>query len=170
MITVMGYVYLSASDGVGHFAAQLTKWKGANVIAVASGSHEAFLRNLGADEFIDYTKGAPEDAAHDVDLVLDTIGGPVAGRLLKPLKQGGALFLVFPLGFSDAEKATSRGVAVSAAQVQSSGTQLTEIAHLMEDEAVRVAIDSTFRLAEAHKAHELATQGHIRGKIVLTVK
>ncbi len=61
-----------AAGGVGHFAVQLAKWKGAHVIAVASGTQESFLRELGADEFIDYTKSAPEDVAHDVDLVLDT--------------------------------------------------------------------------------------------------
>jgi NADPH:quinone reductase-like Zn-dependent oxidoreductase len=61
-----------AAGGVGHFALQLAKWKGARVIAVASGTHEAFLRQLGADQFIDYTKNRPEDIAHDIDLVLDT--------------------------------------------------------------------------------------------------
>lgn len=84
-----------AAGGVGHFAVQLAKWKGAHVIAVASGKHESFLRGLGADEFIDYTKNAPEDVAHDVDLVLDTLGGSDTGRFLRTLKPGGALFPVF---------------------------------------------------------------------------
>lgn len=64
-----------AAGGVGHIAVQLAKSKGAHVIAVASGEQEAFLRGLGADEFIDYTKTPPEDSIHDVDLVLDTLGG-----------------------------------------------------------------------------------------------
>jgi NADPH:quinone reductase-like Zn-dependent oxidoreductase len=68
---------------VGHFAVQLARWKGARVIAVASGAHETFLRELGADEFIDYTKRRPEDSAHNVDLVLDTVGGPNSRRLLR---------------------------------------------------------------------------------------
>lgn len=157
-----------AAGGVGHFAVQLAKWKGAHVIAVASGSHESFLRELGADEFIDYTKSLPEDVAHDMDLVLDTLGGPTTGRFLRTLKRGGALFPVF-LGFSDAEEAAKLGVTVTMTQVRSNGQQLAELGRLLDAGTVRVAIDSTFPLADARKAHERAAGGHIQGKIVLTV-
>jgi NADPH:quinone reductase-like Zn-dependent oxidoreductase len=157
-----------AAGGVGHFAVQLAKWKGAHVIAVASGTHEKFLRELGADEFIDYTKGAPEDVVHDVDLVLDTLGGPTTGRFLRTIKRGGMLSPVF-LGFSDAEEAEKLGVTVSMTQVRSNGPQLAEFGRLLDAGTVRVAIDSTFPLADARKAHERAAQGHIQGKIVLTV-
>lgn len=157
-----------AAGGVGHFAVQLAKWKGAHVIAVASESHESFLRELGADEFIDYTKSLPEDVAHDMDLVLDTLGGPTTGRFLRTLKRGGALFPVF-LGFSDAEEAAKLGVTVSMTQVRSNGPQLAELGRLLDAGTVRVAIDSTFPLADARKAHERAAGGHIQGKIVLTV-
>ncbi|MDY0943770.1 NADP-dependent oxidoreductase [Priestia megaterium] len=157
-----------AAGGVGHLAVQLAKWKGAHVIAVASGKHESFLRELGADEFIDYTKSTPEDIAHDVDLVLDTLGGPTTGRFLRTLKRGGALFPVF-IGFSDAEEAAKLGVTVSMTQVRSNGPQLVELGRLLDAGMVRVAIDSTFPLADARKAHERAARGHIQGKIVLTV-
>ncbi|PEA35726.1 NADPH:quinone reductase [Priestia megaterium] len=157
-----------AAGGVGHLAVQLAKWKGAHVIAVASGKHSSFLRELGADEFIDYTKSTPEDIAHDVDLVLDTLGGPTTGRFLRTLKRGGALFPVF-IGFSDAEEATKLGVTVSMTQVRSNGPQLVELGRLLDAGTVRVAIDSTFPLADARKAHERAARGHIQGKIVLTV-
>ncbi|GIO56885.1 NADPH:quinone reductase [Paenibacillus cineris] len=157
-----------AAGGVGHFAVQLAKWKGAHVIAVASGSHESFLRELGADEFIDYTKSLPEDVVHDMDLVLDTLGSPTTGRFLRTLKRGGALFPVF-LGFNDAEEAAKLGVTVSMTQVRSNGPQLAELGRLLDAGTVRVAIDSTFPLADARKAHERAAGGHIQGKIVLTV-
>ncbi|MET3689685.1 NADPH:quinone reductase-like Zn-dependent oxidoreductase [Priestia megaterium] len=157
-----------AAGGVGHLAVQLAKWKGAHVIAVASGKHESFLRELGADEFIDYTKSPPEDIAHDVDLVLDTLGGSTTGRFLRTLKRGGALFPVF-IGFSDAEEAVKLGVTVSMTQVRSNGPQLVELGRLLDTGTVRVAIDSTFPLADARKAHERAARGHIQGKIVLTV-
>lgn len=159
-----------AAGGVGHFAVQLAKWRGARVIAVASGEHEAFLRDLGADEFIDYTKTTPEDVVRDVDLVIDSVGGPTTGRFLRTLKRGGALFPVFPLGFSGAEEAEKLGVTVSTTQVRSSGNQLAKLADLLDAGTVRVAVDSTFALAEARKAHERAAHGHIRGKIVLTVR
>jgi NADPH:quinone reductase-like Zn-dependent oxidoreductase len=158
-----------AGGGVGHFAVQLAKWKGAYVIAVASGKHEAFLRDLGVDEFIDYTKVTPEDVVHDVDLVVDSVGGPTTSRFLRTLKRGGALFPIFGLGFSGAEEAEKLGVTVSTTQVRSSGAQLAEVGRLLNDGTVKVAIDSTFALPDAAKAHVHAAQGSIQGKIVLTV-
>ncbi len=157
-----------AAGGVGHLALQLAKWKGARVIAVASGAHETFLRELGADEFIDYTKERPEDAVRDIDLVLDTVGGPDSRRFLRALKRGGSLYPVYFGEFDDEENATL-GVTVTAAQVRSNGAQLAEIGRLLADGTIRVAIDSTFPLAGARAAHERAARGHLQGKIVLTV-
>jgi NADPH:quinone reductase-like Zn-dependent oxidoreductase len=157
-----------AAGGVGHFALQLAKWKGARVIAVASSTHESFLRELGADEFIDYTKNRPEELVRDVDLVLDTVGGHDSSRFLSVLKPGGALFPVF-FGEYDDEETAKLGVTVSGTQVRSNGAQLAEPGRLLDAGTLRVAIDSTFPLAEARAAHERAAKGHIQGKIVLTV-
>jgi NADPH:quinone reductase-like Zn-dependent oxidoreductase len=157
-----------AAGGVGHFALQLAKWKGAHVIAVASGAHESFLGELGADRFIDYTRNRPEELVHDVDLVLDTVGGPDSRRFLRTLKRGGAQFPVLP-GEFDEEETAKLGVTVSSAQVRSSGAQLARLGRLLDAGAVRVAIDSTYALADARAAHERAARGHIQGKIVLTV-
>jgi len=159
-----------AAGGVGHFAVQVAKLKGARVIAVASGRHEAFVRDLGADEIIDYTKTTPEDVVRDVALVIDSVGGTTTGRFLRTLRRGGALFPVFPLGFSGAEEAAKLGVTVSTTQVRSSGAQLAKLGDLLNAGTIRVALDSTFALADARKAHERAARGHIRGKIVLTVR
>jgi NADPH2:quinone reductase len=159
-----------AGGGVGHLAVQLAKWKGAKVIAVASGKNEALMRELGVDQFIDYTKTAADQIVHDVDLVLDTVGGKDAARFLRMLKPGGALFLVFPLGFDAHDEADRRAVTVSTTQVRSNGAQLAEAAQLLEDGTVRIVIDSTFPLAEAGLAHERAAKGGIQGKIVLTVE
>ncbi|KOG87227.1 NADPH-quinone reductase [Streptomyces varsoviensis] len=156
-----------AAGGVGHFALQLAKWKGAHVTAVASGGHEAFLRELGADEFIDYTRRRPEEAVSGVDLVLDAVGGPHSSRFLRTLKRGGALFPVF-FGDYDDEETARLGVTVSGTQVRSNGAQLAEVGRLLDAGTIRVAIDSTFPLADARAAHERAARGHIRGKIVLT--
>lgn len=157
-----------AAGGVGHFAVQLAKWRGAHVIAVASGPHEPFLRKLGADEFLDYTEVRPEEVARDVDLVLDTVGGPASARFLRSLKRGGALFPVF-FGEFDPDEVARLGVTVSGAQVRSSGPQLAELGRLLDAGTVSVAIDSTFPLAAAREAHERAARGHLQGKIVLTV-
>ncbi|PUZ26468.1 NADPH:quinone reductase [Chitinophaga parva] len=158
-----------AAGGVGHFAVQLAKWKGAYVIAVGSGRHENILRALGANEFIDYTKHNAEDIVSGIDLVVDTVGGPSTGRFLKTLKKGGALFPVFPLGFSGAAEAERSGVTVSATQVRSNGSQLSVLAGLLNNGTIKVVIDSVFPLADASKAHERAAKGSIQGKIALTV-
>ncbi|MCA6215829.1 NADP-dependent oxidoreductase [Ideonella sp. B7] len=159
-----------AAGGVGHFALQLAKWQGARVIAVASGRHEALVRDLGADAFIDYTQAPAEAQVHDVDLVVDAVGGPGSARFLRTLRRGGALFPIFPLGFAGHEEALQRGVTVSTTQVRSSGAQLSVLAELLEAGTVRAVIDSRFPLAQARQAHERAAAGHIAGKIVLTVR
>lgn len=157
-----------AGGGVGHLALQIAKWKGAHVIAVASGRHEALLRDLGADEVIDYTRTKPEVVVRGADLVIDAVGGPATRRFLPTLKRGGALFPVFPLGFDAGTEAAELGVTVSATQVRSNGAQLTEIGKLLDDGTIRVVIDSVFPLVDAREAHERAAAGHVQGKIVLT--
>lgn len=158
-----------AGGGVGHLALQLAKHKGARVIAVASGRHEGFLRDLGADGFIDYTKTKAEDSVRDMDLVVDAVGGPTASRFLRTIRRGGALFPIFPLGFAGHDEAANLGVTVSATQVRSSGAQLAELGRLLESGTIRIAIDSAYPLSEAAAAHRRAEAGHIQGKVVLTV-
>lgn len=157
-----------AGGGVGHLAVQIARWQGARVIAVASSRHETLLRELGADEFIDYTKTAAENEVRNVDLVLDAVGGENMERFLGCIKPGGALFLVNPLGFTAREEAAQKGVTVSSTQVRSSGAQLYEAGQLLEKGLVRVVIDSTYPLAKASAAHQRAAMGGIQGKIVLT--
>lgn len=157
-----------AGGGVGHLAVQLAHWKGARVIAVASSRNEGLLRELGADEFIDYTKTAAESVVKNVDLVLDAVGGANMARFLRCIRPGGALFLVNPLGFSAHLEAAQKEVTVSSTQVRSSGAQLSEAGRLLEKGVVRVVVDSTYPLAMASAAHQRAAMGSIQGKIVLT--
>ena len=159
-----------AAGGVGHFLVQIAKWQGARVIAVASGRHEALLRDLGVDQFIDYTKSSPEELVRDADLVVDAVGGPASSRFLRTLKRGGALFPIFPLGFDGFDEAAQRGIKVSSTQVRSNGAQLAQLAPLLDDGTIRVVIDSTYPLADARQAHERAARGNIQGKLVLTVR
>ncbi|EJB06734.1 Zn-dependent oxidoreductase, NADPH:quinone reductase [Rhizobium leguminosarum bv. trifolii WSM597] len=158
-----------AGGGVGHLAVQVAKWKGASVTAVASGKHEALLRDLGANEFIDYTRTSVESVAQDFDLVMDAVGGSNMERFLSVIKSGGALFLVNPLGFSGQAEAGRRDITVSSTQVRSNGAQLAEIGRLLDNDTIRVVIDSLFPLAEAAAAHQRASQGSIQGKVVLKV-
>ena len=157
-----------AAGGVGHIAVQLAAWKGAHVVAVASGRHEQFLRTLGADEFVDYTRTPAADVVSGVDLVVDAVGGPDSARLLTVLGRGGTMLPVFFARY-DPEETARRGITVSNIQVRSHGPQLAEIGRLLDDGTLRVGVDSTYPLREAGRAHARAAQGHIQGKIVLTV-
>ncbi|MEU1807048.1 zinc-binding dehydrogenase, partial [Streptomyces sp. NPDC019937] len=94
--------------------------------------------------------------------------GSGSRRFLRTLKRGGSLYPVYFGEFDDEENA-KLGVTVTATQVRSNGTQLAELGRLLDTGTLRVAIDSTFPLADARAAHERAARGHIRGKIVLTV-
>jgi NADPH:quinone reductase-like Zn-dependent oxidoreductase len=156
------------AGGVGHFAVQLAKWKGAYVLATASTKNQELLRKLGADEAIDYTIQEFEDVAHKIDIVLDTIGGDTQERSWAVLKQGGVLIsLVQP---PSEEKAKQFGVRGMMCSVQPDGAQLTKIAKLMDSANLRPTIDRILPLSEARRAHELSQNGHVHGKIVLRVK
>lgn len=89
-----------AGGGVGHLAVQLARWKGARVIAVASGRHASLAREPGAERFIDYHQVAAETVLKDIDLVIEAVGGQHMSRFLSVIKLGGALYLVNPLGFA----------------------------------------------------------------------
>jgi NADPH:quinone reductase-like Zn-dependent oxidoreductase len=156
------------SGGVGHFAVQLAKWKGAYVMATASTKNQELLRKLGADETIDYTREKFEDVAHKIDIVLDTIGGETQERSWGALNKGGVLIsLVQP---PSQEKAKQFGVRGMMCSVQPDGAQLSEIAKLIDSARLRPTIDRILPLSEARRAHELSQNGHVRGKIVLRVK
>ncbi len=157
-----------AAGGVGHFAVQLAKSRGAYVIGVASGRHETFLRELGVDEFLDYTTTRVEDEVRDVDVLIDTVGGPDGHRFLPVLRPGGVISPVFH-GDYHRERAAKLGITFRSGQVHSDGKQMAELGRLFEEGRLRVGIDSVFPLAEAAKAHERAERGHIQGKIVLRV-
>jgi NADPH:quinone reductase-like Zn-dependent oxidoreductase len=162
-----------AAGGVGHFAVQLAKSKGARVIAVASGRHAAFLHGLGVDQFIDYTSTSLEGAVDDIDLVVDTAGGTNGDSLLSVLKPGGTLIPISANQFSP-ERVTQAGVSIVTTfgpvmQVRSNGSHLVEIGKLIDAGQVRVAIDTVVPLAEAARAHERSAAGHMQGKIVLAV-
>ena len=156
------------SGGVGHFAVQFAKWKGAYVIATASTKNQELLRKLGADETIDYTIQKFENVAHKIDIVLDTIGGETQERSWLVLNKGGALIsLVQPPSEQKAKRLGARGMMCS---IQPDGAQLSKIAKLIDSAKLRPTIDRILPLSEARRAHELSQSGHARGKIVLRVK
>jgi NADPH:quinone reductase-like Zn-dependent oxidoreductase len=156
------------SSGVGHFAVQLAKWKGAHVLATASTKNQELLRKLGASETIDYTNQKFEDVAHKIDIVLDTIGGETQERSWRVLKKGGALIsLVQPPSQQKAKRFGVRGIMC---RVQTDGARLSKIAKLIDSANIKPTIDRLMPLNEARRAHELSQNGDVHGKIVLRVQ
>jgi len=155
----------AAAGGVGNFAVQFAKAKGAYVIGTASSKNQAFLGELGVDEAVDYQKTRFEDVVHDADVVLDTIGGDTQERSFKALKKGGVLVsIVQPPSPELAEKYGVRALFYGG---HSSSSDLAEIARLIDAGKVKIVVETVLPLAEARRAHELSQGGHARGKIVL---
>ena len=137
------------------------------MIGTASGAHVEQVRQLGADEVIDYRKTKFEEVARDVDVVLDTIGGETQERSWQVLKRGGVLVsLVQP---PPAEKAAARGARGFFVRQKANGEQLAAIAGLVVKGTVKVNVETVLPLPEARKAQELSKTGHSGGKIVLEV-
>ena len=157
-----------AAGGVGSFAVQLAKWKEAYVIGTASAQNQAFLRELGVDEAIDYENTRFEDVVHNVDVVFDTIGGGIRARSWKVLKKGGILVSIVGPPPS-ADEAAKHGVRSAFFSAQTNASQLAEIARLVDSGKVYPIVETVLPLAEARRAHELTEKGHARGKIVLKV-
>ncbi len=156
-----------AAGSVGTFAVQLSHWAGARVIGTASARNREFLRDLGADEVIDYTATRFEDAVHDVDVVLDAVGGDTLDRSWPVLKKGGILVSV--VNVPSQEQAAAYGVRAAFFIVQPSRDQLMRIGDLIDAERVRPIVARVFPLSEARRAYELGLEGHTHGKLILRV-
>ncbi|MEU4269492.1 NADP-dependent oxidoreductase [Streptomyces sp. NPDC026092] len=156
----------AAAGGVGHLAVQIAKARGAYVIGTASSAKHELLRELGADEVVDYREARFEDIVSDVDVVLDGLGGETAERSLKVLRTGGRL-VTLP-GPDDVPTAPD-GVRAAWVLVEPDHLGLREITALVESGAVRPVVDTVLPLSEAAKAHELGELGRTTGKIVLSV-
>lgn len=154
-----------ASGAVGSMAVQLAKNKGAHIIGTGSGRNEEFVRELGADEFIDYKKAKFEEEVNDVDVVFDTVGGDTQERAFQTLKRGGVL--VSTVNPPSAEKAKEFGVTGTMVVMMPNLDQLAEINRLVESEKLKVRIATVLPLAEVKKAHQLSSSGHADGKIIL---
>ncbi|MBZ0275540.1 MAG: NADP-dependent oxidoreductase [Anaerolineae bacterium] len=158
----------AAAGGVGHFAAQFAKAKGAYVIGTASGRNEAFVRGLGVDEFVDYTKTPFENVVKDVDLVVDTIGGDTADRSLQVIRPGGTLacLVSMPAGM---DVAAQRQVQVKFVQVGASTEVLAEIAALIDGGQVKPHIQQVFDFSAIHEALQMSQTNRAQGKLVVNI-
>jgi NADPH:quinone reductase-like Zn-dependent oxidoreductase len=157
----------AGSGGVGHFAIQFAKARGAHVITTVSGQGVDFVRKLGADEVIDYKKQPFENEVKDVDMVFDLIGGETQNRSWSVLKKGG--ILVSTLSPPSQETAAAHGVRAMRYTAEISGSELGEIATLIDAGKVKPFVSKTFALKDAISALQSVEQGHTQGKVVLTI-
>lgn len=163
----------AGAGGVGHFAIQFASFFGAHVVATGSSRNLGWLRELGANEVIDYTTTRFEDDLDPVDTVIDLIGNTLddtGSRSLGVLKTGGLIVNVpsgsWPTLHDDAAEA---GVRSSEFKVSPDGTTLAVISRLIDSGDIRVYVDQVFDLDQVADAHTALETGHTRGKIVLRV-
>lgn len=156
------------SGGVGHFAIQFAKAKGAHVLTTVSTDNVAFVRSLGADVVIDYKKQRFEDHVSNLDMVFDLIDGETRERSWSLLKRGG--ILVSTLTDPSQEIAKELGVRALRYTVEADGIELAEIAALMAAGKVKPHVSKTFPLKEATEALNFVEKGHPVGKVVLVIE
>lgn len=153
------------AGGVGSMAAQVAKAKGAYVIATASERNLGYLRQIGADEAIDYRATRFEDVVREVDIVMDTVGGDTLARSGAVLRQGGRI--VSTAGRVPEALCASGKFECPATPPWDVHFGLTSLDPLIEAGKLKVNVERVFPLAEAAEAQALNRAGHTRGKIVL---
>jgi len=158
---------LAAAGGVGHLAVQIAKARGAYVIGTARAEKHAFLASLGADEGIDYTTGPLAGRVHDVDVVLDLVGGEAAADALSTLRDGGTFVTV--TGAADELRERAGRVRLEGILVEPDRLGMESLAGLVDEGVLRPHVSATFLLADAARAHEAIETGRTQGKLVLTV-
>ena len=157
----------AASGGVGTFAVQFAKWKGAYVIGTTSQKNIDFVKKLGADKVIDYKNERFEEKLKDIDLVIDLVGGDTQKRSLKVIKKGGRFITTVRMEYQEAAK--EKGVHIETFLTQSIPEELEQIKQLIDSGKVKPVIAQIMPLKDAAKAQKLSEGGHVRGKIVLQV-
>jgi NADPH:quinone reductase-like Zn-dependent oxidoreductase len=156
----------AGAGGVGLFALQFAKWKGAHVIVTASERNIDFLYTVGADEVIDYTKYRLSDKVKDADMVLDSIVTPEAQlESFKILKKKGR-YIAITANIRE-ELVKDFDIYTNRFLFHSDAGQLKQIVQLIEEEKVRVFIDRIYPLSEAKNALEYVHTGRARGKVIL---
>jgi len=163
---------LGASGGVGSFAVQFAKIKGAIVYALAGKDKADYLKNLGADYVFDYTqpdwtKQFKELLPEGADLVYDCVGKETNAKAYKLTKEGGMLVSI--LAQPNIEMANKYNINVKYLFVEPNAVQLDKIRDWIEKGKIKLHVDQVFDLQDAAKAHEKIETGHTLGKIVLRV-
>lgn len=160
----------AAAGGVGHFGVQIAKYLGAYVIGTGSDANYDFVRELGADEYVDYNHERFEEVIQNVDIVFDAVGGDNPKRSLDIIR-GGGLLIAIAGGITDEVKklAEEKGVKAWAYLVQSNGDDMEQLAELLEAGTIKPYISREFSFDQIAEAHNQIETGRTRGKIVINM-
>ena len=156
----------NGSGGVGSLALQIAKSIGAQVTAMASSANQAYVRGLGADEFISHDLELFENTVREMDVVFDTVGGDIFQRAFATLKKGG--FMVTAVAFPQ-DEARQHGVGVARVLCQPDAAQLAAIRTLVEAGGLKAKVGAVLPLADIRQALALVQAGRTRGKVVLQI-
>ena len=155
------------AGGIGSIAIQLAKNLGAHVATTVSSDDKQFVKDLGANEVIDYKTQTFEDLLHDYDAVFDTVGGETYTRSFRVLRKGG--IIVSMLEQENLELMEQFGVKAVSQFTQVNRERLSKLAEWVDQNKVNIHIDKTFSLDEVGKALDYLRDIHPRGKIVLAI-
>ena len=162
----------AAAGGVGGFAVQLAKHRGATVIGTSSPSKHDYLRGLGADRVIDYRTQDFRQVIREwyplgIDLVVDYVGGEVLEKSMQILTPTGCLVTIVEPGRAETMK--EQGHNVRFVFVAPNIEQLKELSDMADQCQLHTHVAGTFRLEDAVQAHEILEGQHVKGKLVLTL-
>jgi NADPH:quinone reductase-like Zn-dependent oxidoreductase len=163
----MSILIHGAAGGVGSYASQIARNLGARVVGTATGADITYLKSLGVDKVIDYKRDRFEDKATGMDAAVDLVGGDTLSRSYAVVKKGGVLATtVQPIDESAAKRAGIRAVQVVMTR---NAADLAELAHLVEEGALKPRLHKTMSLSQAKEAQELSEAGKTQGKVILKV-
>ena len=155
------------SGGVGSFAVQIAKARGARVIATASTANQDLLKQLGADVAVDYSKTRFDDVAKDVDAVLDPVGKETLARSYDVVKKGGIVMSL--VARPDPVELKKRGIHGAGISAHPDAADLAEIGQLIDAGKIKPIVTQILPLSEAITAQQQAATHHTRGKVVLQI-
>jgi len=158
----------AGAGGVGTFAIQLAKDFCCYVATTCSTSNVEFVRSLGADLAVDYTKSDFTSELQGFDVVFDTLGGDIYRSSFKVLKQQSVMISI--LEQPEHDLADRAGVRAGYLFMHPDGKGLAQISDFIEKGLIKPVVKNVFTLADARKAHELSESRHAQGKIVLKVR
>ena len=156
------------AGGIGHMAVQLAKVFGAYVATTIKTDDVEFVKNLGADQAIDYKTQKFENILKDFDAVFDTVGSETTDKSFGVLKKGGVIVSMF--GEPNQELAQKYGVTAIGQGTRTDTVHLARIAEIVDSGKIKVHLDKVFSFENAKEAFIYQEEVHPRGKVVIKIK